>query len=94
MISSEGEMMEYRRGIPAEGKVEDWMTGVLQEMRATNRLITKEAIFNYRKEGQDRWVGHGQVGRSLYRPWVGPGQVGGAWAGSERTMAGPGQVGA
>ena len=47
MISAEGEMMEYRRGVLAEGKVEDWMTAVLNEMRSTNRLITKEAIFNY-----------------------------------------------
>jgi dynein heavy chain len=47
MISSEGEMMEYRKGVPAEGKVEDWMTGVLNEMRQTNRLITKEAVFLY-----------------------------------------------
>lgn len=47
MISSEGEMMEYRQGIVAEGKVEDWMTLVLNEMRRTNRLLTKESVFNY-----------------------------------------------
>jgi hypothetical protein len=47
MISSEGEMMEYRQGIVAEGKVEDWMTLVLNEMRRTNRLLTKESIFHY-----------------------------------------------
>ena len=47
MISSEGEMMEYRKGVTAEGKVEDWMTQVLNEMRRTNQLITKEAIFTY-----------------------------------------------
>ena len=50
MISSEGEMMEYRHGIVAEGKVEDWMTLVLNEMRRTNRLITKESIFYYCNE--------------------------------------------
>ena len=47
MVSSEGEMMEYRQGVVAEGKVEDWMTSVLNEMRRTNKLITKEAVFNY-----------------------------------------------
>ena len=47
MISSEGEMMEYKQGVVAEGKVEDWMTGVLNEMRRTNQLITKEAIYYY-----------------------------------------------
>ncbi|XP_069789574.1 dynein axonemal heavy chain 10 isoform X2 [Narcine bancroftii] len=47
MISAEGEVMEFRQIIPAEGRVEDWMTAVLGEMRKTNRLITKEAIFRY-----------------------------------------------
>lgn len=47
MISAEGEVMEFRRAIAAEGRVENWMTAVLVEMRRTNRLITKEAIFRY-----------------------------------------------
>ncbi|KAB1255183.1 Dynein heavy chain 10; axonemal [Camelus dromedarius] len=47
MISAEGEVMEFRKIIRAEGRVEDWMTAVLNEMRRTNRLITKEAIFKY-----------------------------------------------
>ncbi|XP_076804944.1 dynein axonemal heavy chain 10-like [Clavelina lepadiformis] len=47
MISAEGEIMEFRKNVPAEGRVEDWMTAVLGEMRSTNRLITKEAVFNY-----------------------------------------------
>ncbi|XP_052801261.1 dynein axonemal heavy chain 10-like isoform X3 [Mya arenaria] len=47
MISAEGEVMEFRTQVPAEGRVEDWMTNVLEEMRSTNRLITKEAVFFY-----------------------------------------------
>lgn len=47
MISSEDEEMVFRQPILAEGRVEDWMTKVLEEMRRTNRLITKEAIYNY-----------------------------------------------
>ncbi|XP_041455872.1 dynein heavy chain 10, axonemal-like [Lytechinus variegatus] len=47
MVSAEGEMMNYRQVVTAEGRVEDWMTCVLEEMRRTNRLITKEAIFTY-----------------------------------------------
>ncbi|XP_027269695.1 dynein heavy chain 10, axonemal isoform X2 [Cricetulus griseus] len=47
MISAEGEVMTFRKIIRAEGRVEDWMTAVLIEMRRTNRLITKEAIFRY-----------------------------------------------
>ncbi|XP_066466098.1 dynein axonemal heavy chain 10 [Tiliqua scincoides] len=47
MISAEGEVMEFRKAIPAEGRVENWMTAVLAEMRRTNRLVTKEAIYRY-----------------------------------------------
>ena len=47
MLSSEGEVMEFRQAIGTEGRVEDWMTNVLNEMRRTNRLITKEAIYKY-----------------------------------------------
>ena len=48
MKSAEGEVMEFRQYIPAEGRVEEWMTKVLHEMRRTNRRITKEAIFYYK----------------------------------------------
>uniref|UniRef100_A0A3B3TNK4 Dynein axonemal heavy chain 10 n=1 Tax=Poecilia latipinna TaxID=48699 RepID=A0A3B3TNK4_9TELE len=47
MVSAEGEVMEFRSHIPVEGRVEEWMLTVLHEMRRTNRLITKEAIFRY-----------------------------------------------
>lgn len=47
MVSAEGEVMELKKSIPVEGRVEEWMTGILLEMRRTNRLITKEAIFHY-----------------------------------------------
>ena len=47
MISSEGEEMVFRAGVVVEGKVEDWMTCVLNEMRRTNQLITKESVHQY-----------------------------------------------
>lgn len=47
MVSAEGEVMELKKPIPVEGRIEEWMTAVLLEMRRTNRLITKEAIFHY-----------------------------------------------
>ncbi|XP_053509735.1 dynein axonemal heavy chain 10 isoform X2 [Ictalurus furcatus] len=50
MVSAEGEVMELRQAVPAEGRVEDWMTAVLLEMRRTNRLITKEAIYFYERD--------------------------------------------
>lgn len=54
MCSSEGEVMDFRNNILADGRVEDWMTNVLNEMRSTNRLITKEAVFFY-CESKSRW---------------------------------------
>ncbi|KAM3610556.1 uncharacterized protein V6R79_005609 [Siganus canaliculatus] len=50
MVSAEGEVMELRKPIPVEGRVEEWMTEVLLEMRRTNRLITREAIIHYCKD--------------------------------------------
>ncbi|KAM4590913.1 dynein axonemal heavy chain 10 isoform 1-T1 [Odontesthes bonariensis] len=47
MVSAEGEVMEMRKPVTVEGRVEEWMMEVLLEMRRTNRLITKEAIFRY-----------------------------------------------
>ena len=50
MNSTEGEVMDFRQSVAAEGRVEEWMTAVLVEMRRTNRLITKEAVFYYTHE--------------------------------------------
>lgn len=50
MVSAEGEVMELREPVPVDKRVEEWMMGVLLEMRRTNRLITKEAIFYYCKD--------------------------------------------
>lgn len=61
MVSGEGEMMEFKTQVVAEGRVEDWMTEVLNEMRRTNRLITKEAIYFYCASGKIRSV-------TLYMP--------------------------
>lgn len=58
MISGEGEVMEYRVPQFAEGKVEDWMNDVLDEMRRSNRFITKKAIYDYGKNRRIRteWI--------------------------------------
>jgi len=55
MCSSEGEVMDYRSYVTADGRVEDWMTNVLNEMRRSNRLITKEAIYYYCEQGHTRY---------------------------------------
>ena len=55
MVSSEGECMDFRQQVTADGRVEDWMTDVLNQMRKTNRLITKEAVFFYGEKGKTRY---------------------------------------
>src|SRR5207244_105334 len=47
MISSEGEVMLFRNAIDFDGKIEDKMVLVEEEMRRSNRLLTKEATFYY-----------------------------------------------
>lgn len=47
MNSSEGEIMQFKNQVMTEGRVEDWMNLVLDEMRLTNRYITKKAVFDY-----------------------------------------------
>ncbi|TGZ60763.1 hypothetical protein CRM22_008363 [Opisthorchis felineus] len=48
MVSTEGEVLEFREPQVIVGSVENWMKLVEAEMRRTNRLITKEAVFYYR----------------------------------------------
>lgn len=63
MISSEGEVMEFRTPVFVEGKVEDWMNDILMEMRRSNRFITKSAIYWYGKVRRKRteWMMDYQV---------------------------------
>lgn len=49
MISSEGEVMNFRNSVSVVGKVEEWMNDILAEMRRSNRFITKSAIYYYGK---------------------------------------------
>ena len=39
--------MDFTKPVAAEGRVEDWMLAVLEEMRISNRWITKNAVFDY-----------------------------------------------
>lgn len=47
MNSSEGEVMKFKNQVKTEGRVEEWMNEVLDEMRSSNRHITKKAIYDY-----------------------------------------------
>lgn len=40
-------MCFYLNLVRAQGRVENWMNDVLDEMRKANRYVTKKAIFDY-----------------------------------------------
>ncbi|KAJ3091388.1 Dynein heavy chain 10, axonemal [Quaeritorhiza haematococci] len=56
MSSSEGETLDFRRFVPVEGRVEEWMGAVEAEMKKTNRTIHKEAIFYYASMERLPWI--------------------------------------
>jgi len=56
MVSEEGERFDFREPRKAEGPVEIWMTKVDQEMQATLKKITKEAVYYYHKDERVAWV--------------------------------------
>ena len=56
MVSSEGEAMEFREAIVTVGRVEDWMSAVVEAMRVATRYGIKKAIFDYGKLRRPRQV--------------------------------------
>ncbi|KAI8825885.1 dynein heavy chain and region D6 of dynein motor-domain-containing protein [Fimicolochytrium jonesii] len=56
MSSSEGENLDYRRIIPVEGRVEEWMSLVEAEMKKSNRTIHKEAVYYYPDMDRLDWI--------------------------------------
>ncbi|KAH8257767.1 hypothetical protein KR038_000855 [Drosophila bunnanda] len=74
MISSEGEVMEFRRSARAAGRVEYWMNDVLDEMRRSNRFINKTAIYDFGTDLQiarPDWLMNyqGMVGLAASQVW-------------------------
>ncbi|KAJ3055760.1 Dynein heavy chain 10, axonemal [Rhizophlyctis rosea] len=57
MSSSEGEVLDFRRVVPAEGRVEEWMGLVEAEMKKANRTLHKEAVFHYADMTRLEWMG-------------------------------------
>ena len=49
LISAEEEVMDFRNVVLAEGNIEEWMVLALEEMKRSNRFLTKKAVFNYGK---------------------------------------------
>ncbi|TPX63919.1 hypothetical protein SpCBS45565_g06282 [Spizellomyces sp. 'palustris'] len=56
MSSSEGETLDFRRVVPVEGRVEEWMTAVEAEMKRSNRTIHKEAVYYYPDMERLAWI--------------------------------------
>nr|XP_031841739.1 dynein heavy chain 10, axonemal [Nomia melanderi] len=54
LISCEKEVMEFRNPVLAEGKIEQWMVAATEEMKKSNRYLTKKAVYNYGKVRRPR----------------------------------------
>lgn len=71
MTSSEGEIFNFTRPTPIDGRVEEWMTTVEGEMKKSNRALTKEAIFHYATMDRLLWIQTylGMVGLAGSQVW-------------------------
>ncbi|KAI9188096.1 hypothetical protein H9P43_002487 [Blastocladiella emersonii ATCC 22665] len=74
MASSEGETLEFRTPVPVEGRVEQWMSVVAAEMKRTNRVVHKEAVFYYAKMDRYEWLRQypgmcGLAGSAVWWTW-------------------------
>lgn len=49
LVSCEREIMEFRNPVATEHTIEIWMGLVLEEMKRSNRYLTKKAVYNYGK---------------------------------------------
>ncbi|XP_076299453.1 dynein axonemal heavy chain 10-like [Lasioglossum baleicum] len=54
LISCEKEVMDFRTHVLAEGKIEEWMVVATEEMKKSNRYLTKKAVYNYGKVRRPR----------------------------------------
>lgn len=49
LVSCEREIMDFRNPVSTESQIEIWMGLALEEMKRSNRYLTKKAIYNYGK---------------------------------------------
>lgn len=54
LISCEGEVMNFNNLVATDRKIEDWMSDALEEMKRSNRYLTKKAVYNYGKLKKSR----------------------------------------
>ncbi|KAJ3359470.1 Dynein heavy chain 10, axonemal, partial [Kappamyces sp. JEL0680] len=71
MSSSEGEVFNFSKPAPIDGRVEEWMTNVENEMKRSNRSLTKEAVFHYASMDRLAWFQTylGMVGLAGSQVW-------------------------
>ncbi|KAJ1332384.1 hypothetical protein BSLG_008688 [Batrachochytrium salamandrivorans] len=71
MSSSEGESLDFRRAVQIDERVEEWMTIVETEMKRSNRIIHKEAIFHYADMNRILWLQtyQGMIGLASSQVW-------------------------
>lgn len=49
LVSCEGEVIDFRNPVSTEDQIENWMGLALEEMKRSNRYLTKKAVYNYGK---------------------------------------------
>ena len=71
MTSGEGECLEFKKYTAIEGRVEEWMSAVDLEMKKSNRIAHKEAIFQYGSIDRLAWITQclGMVGNTSSQVW-------------------------
>ena len=71
MSSSEGEVLDFKRVVQIDGRVEEWMLAVENEMKKSNRTVHKEAIFRYAEMDRLNWLMayQGMVGLAGAQVW-------------------------
>jgi dynein heavy chain len=61
MESDEGEIYRFETVLKPEGKIEEWMNKVDEEMKATLKTLTKKAVFHYARSDRIEWI-ESQIG--------------------------------
>lgn len=56
MESDEGEKYEFETPLKPEGKIEEWMNKVDEEMKATLLTMTKRSVFHYARSDRIEWI--------------------------------------
>jgi len=56
MTSDEGEKYAFEVPVKPEGKVEEWMCKIDDEMKRTLNVLVKKAVYNYAKEDRIEWI--------------------------------------